>query len=136
MLGPWWILRFCPLLIAVALGFQTAAAQQQALPEGSEDQLGNCIQTEEGRLCGVQQKIIAGKTVPVETQRYLGLVRLDNVGCSGTLLNQYWVLTADHCISDKHGPSVDFRKAQVSAAWTTNVGIPTRFVRSWWASRG
>ena len=92
-----------------------------------------CRDTPEGRVCTAQQAIIAGTLVPVETQQELGLVTVGS-GCSGTLVNRFWVLTADHCVTTSgtiNGPVAPFSSMPITAAWSPRTVIPTRFVRNW-----
>ncbi len=72
-------------------------------------------------------QVAAGAGVNVQTQQSLGLVAVGD--CSGTLLNQYWVLTARHCVtvdamvgSAFHPPN----QLRVTAAWSANTGVVSR----------
>ena len=93
----------------------------------------DCTETPEGVVCTISQPIVAGALVPVDTQRDLGLVTV-NGGCSGTLINRYWVLTADHCLATNGtigGPALDPARMRITAAWSARVVTPTRAVRDW-----
>ena len=95
-----------------------------------------CQETSEGRICNIQQPIVQGTLVPVQTQRDLGLVTVNN-GCSGTLLNRYWVLTADHCVTTNgaiNGPAQPTNNLPITAAWSSERVLPSRLVRNWGAS--
>lgn len=90
--------------------------------------------SDEGPIGKVSQAIVAGDPVTPERQKELGLVTVGG-GCSGTLLNRYWVLTADHCVSinPKVWGSADapFASKPVSASWSAKIVTPTRYVRYW-----
>ena len=60
-------------------------------------------ETPEGPTGRVSQPIIAGELVSRAQQEELGLVTVAG-GCSATLLNHYWVLTADHCLTTNGTP--------------------------------
>lgn len=81
-----------------------------------------------------QQNIVGGELTEISLQQRLGLVHVG--GCSGTLINRFWVLTAEHCIAE--GPSTDpvpFAQRKISAAWSNRVVTPTRYIR-YWATHG
>lgn len=106
-------------LAAIGAFATTAAAQTD-----------DCQNTPEGRVCRVQQPIRAGTVVDAGTQRRLGLVKLAS-GCSGTLLNRYWVLTARHCVTTGGtvpGPLLYPPSLLITADWAPDrAGVPSRF---------
>jgi hypothetical protein len=102
---------------------RTAAAQSQT----------TCRDTPEGRVCTGQQPLVLGALVSQEDQRDLGLVTVGG-GCSGTLLNRFWVLTADHCVTTNgalNGPSLDPASLMITATWSTETVRASRLVRNW-----
>jgi hypothetical protein len=67
--------------------------------------------------------------VSLAEQRELGLVWVGE--CSGTLLNQYWVLTAERCVSEFGWTSPKFKELSeltITASWRKGTVIPTRIV--------
>jgi hypothetical protein len=113
--------RCCALiLILILLSAHPNAARSQQF----------CQDTPKGHVCGVQldRYVAAGNEVPDQTQKRLGLVSI-STGCSGTLLNRYWVLTARHCVT--MNGRVDGRKRvlpeiSVTAKWASGVGRAVR----------
>ncbi len=79
-----------------------------------------------------QDPLISDETVSIKRQRQLGLVTVGG-GCSGTLINRYWVLTANHCVASNPkifgSPDAPFANARVTATWTSKTATPTRYVR-------
>src|SRR5262249_55967459 len=96
-----------------------------------------CKETPEGRVCTIRQPLIGGTSVLVPTQQALGLVTVGTgIGCSGTLVNRFWVLTADHCVARGIvGPPCGLSNAMadlpITAHWSIRRVIPTRLVRNW-----
>ncbi len=72
--------------------------------------------------------VAAGTGVSAETQADLGLVTV-NGGCSGTLLNRFWVLTARHCVTIGNligGSLQPAGQVSITASWTPQVGKGSR----------
>jgi hypothetical protein len=112
--------------LAIAISGIFATAQAQTV----------CHDTPEGRVCSVQQPIVNGTLVSPQVQQDLGLVTVGG-GCSGTLVNRFWVLTADHCVTSTatlNGPSALLANLPITAAWSSRTVIPTRLVRNWGGS--
>ena len=108
----------------IGIGVTSAAAQQTS-----------CFDTPQGRVCiGTStQEIRQGALVPTARQQELGLVTVGGGG-SGTLINRFWVLTADHCVASNgavNGPSAALSGLPITAAWSTKRPLPTRLVRNW-----
>ncbi|PYS22401.1 MAG: hypothetical protein DMG11_26740 [Acidobacteria bacterium] len=115
-------------LWAVLIGAACLLALGSAPAEGQ-----NCINTPEGPLCQVQQPLVSASLVDTATQKRLGLVTVGG-GCSGTLVNRSWVLTADHCVTTNAqlwGPQTAMTNLVITAVWTTRTAIPSFVVRGW-----
>jgi hypothetical protein len=86
------------------------------------------------RIGQVKQPIIVGHSVDMPTQQARGLVTIASTRgtCSGTLINRYWVLTADHCVTQDGrigGASLPPSAFTISAAWSALRPVPTRIER-------
>lgn len=90
-----------------------------------------------GRECRAHALIAGGNAVSVALQRELGLVTV-NGGCSGTLMNRDWVLTARHCVTNAPAnasaavaigsPLLPADQVTVTATWRDFGPVrPTRF---------
>lgn len=115
------------------------------LPAGAQP-AANCRDTPEGRICSVQQEIVGGIPVSQQQQQDLGLVTVGG-GCSGTLVNRFWVLTADHCVAQPDAlnnfgtmiggrlvgrlPDQTLANLTITATWSPRQIRPTRIVRNW-----
>lgn len=82
----------------------------------------DCRDTSEGRICRIPQAITNGDRVKLDDQRQRGLV-IVNGGCSGTLLNRYWALTARHCVQQNSSilhdpPLLDPQLVTVTSFWS------------------
>jgi len=100
-------------LLAVAF----ASSLSFTLPGHAQTE--DCQDTSEGRVCRLVQEIRLGVVVPIEGQKQRGLVIINN-GCSGTLLNRYWVLTARHCVTTTgrlEDPLRPPEQNKVTASW-------------------
>jgi Trypsin len=103
-----------------------------ALTFGLSNELQAQTPTPPENIGKVRQPLITNTLVDVDTQKTLGLVTVTGlkVDCSGTLINQYWVLTADHCVDTENAPIPE--SLTIFAAWSPNRFVtPTRLVRNW-----
>lgn len=76
----------------------------------------------------VKSQIAGGTATEDATERSLGLVTV-NGGCSGTMLNQFWVLTARHCLTVDGRVASAFQTAnqiRVTATWSGRTGLGSR----------
>jgi len=71
-----------------------------------------------------QQGLVGGTVTPPLVQEQFGLLTLTNPEgtCSASMLNDYWAITAAHCVYSQKTPGVAFSAAQItlSANWPSN----------------
>ena len=83
----------------------------------------NCRDTAQGRICDTAQPLTSGAVVGTNLERALGLVTVSG-GCSGTLLNRWWVLTARHCVTTTEtidGPLHNPNNVTITATWAPGI---------------
>jgi hypothetical protein len=82
----------------------------------------------EEKIGKTSQPLVGGAEIDQQTRRELGLLTLDTPTgtCSASLLNEYWALTAAHCIEDMNAP----RDVTLIASWWPGEQRPATELRS------
>lgn len=101
-MNPHWIRRLAAPIAVFAM-FQSMAYAQTA-PDGPT---------------GTTRQPLVGETVDERTQEEFGLIRLSNAEgqCSAAMLNDYWAITAAHCVISNTGRQFAPNEITLSSHW-------------------
>jgi len=104
------------LIISVPLGALLALSLSSATVHAGNDP--------DGVTDSKAQALVGGTEVDAQTQRDFGLLALNSPGggkCSASMLNQFWAITAAHCLyPDKSGVAYAPNQIELTAAWAGN----------------
>jgi hypothetical protein len=69
-----------------------------------------------------EPELVGGQLVSTDVQRQFGLLRLTNPegNCSASMLNDYWAITAAHCVYAEKGNQFAPEQINLKANWPGN----------------